>query len=155
MEESATVRTIRRGLLLILVLGLAGTAAELLLLKHTEDFWQILPLALIGISLPVLLWHAALPGRASLRVFQALMGIFVLTGLAGTLLHYRGNVEWELERMPGIGGFELVRSALMGATPALAPGTMVLLGLVGLLYTFRHPGLQRPGADSSSTGLDP
>jgi hypothetical protein len=28
---------------------------------------------------------------------------------------------------------------ITGATPVLAPGSMVLLGLVGFAYTYRHP----------------
>ncbi len=36
-------------------------------------------------------------------------------------------------------GFELAWEALKGATPSLAPGTMMLLGMLGLIYTFRHP----------------
>jgi hypothetical protein len=61
---------------------------------------------------------------------------FILSGAAGVLLHFRGNVEWERERTPGIGGSSLVRQALMGATPTLAPGTMLQLGLVGLIYSY-------------------
>ena len=34
---------------------------------------------------------------------------------------------------------ELIWESLTGAMPLLAPGTMVQLGVVGLLYTFRHP----------------
>jgi hypothetical protein len=37
----------------------------------------------------------------------------------------------------------------MGATPLLAPGIMLQLGLVGLLFTFRHPALARPGDATS------
>ena len=35
-------------LLVILVLGLLGTATELILLQHYEDWKQVVPLALIG-----------------------------------------------------------------------------------------------------------
>jgi hypothetical protein len=42
---------------------------------------------------------------------------------------------------PALAGFELVRESLSGATPALAPGTMIQLGLIGLAYTYRHPRL--------------
>ena len=133
------LRTVRRVLAAILVVGLVGSGVELLLLKHTDGLWQILPLILIGAALLVLGWHAAAPGRASVRAVQAMMLICVLSGLAGVLLHYRGNVEWELERMPGTHGWELFRHAIMGATPALAPGTMLQLGLVGLLFCYRHP----------------
>jgi len=30
----------------------------------------------------------------------------------------------------------LFREAMMGATPALAPGAMIQIGLIGLLYAF-------------------
>jgi hypothetical protein len=133
---------VRRVLAAILVVGLIGSAVELLLLKHTDGFWQLLPLLLIGAALLGLAWHAAAPSRASLRALQALMAILVVSGIAGVLLHYRGNVEWELERLPGTHGWELFRHAVMGATPALAPGTMLQLGLVGLLFTYRHPVLE-------------
>src|SRR5215208_1351141 len=130
---------VRRGLLAILVLGLAGTEIELLLLKHTDGFWQILPLGLIGAGIVVVVWCAVTESPASQRVLDAVMIAFILSGTAGVLLHFQGNVEWERERMPGIGGSSLVRQALMGATPTLAPGTMLQLGLVGLLYSYvRH-----------------
>ena len=133
------LRTFRRVLAAILVVGLVGSGIELLLLKHTDGVWQLVPLVLIGAALLLFGWHAVAPGRASVRALQALMAVFLLSGIAGVLLHYRGNVEWELERMPGTGGWELFRHAVMGATPSLAPGTMLQLGLVGLLFCYRHP----------------
>ena len=150
--ESSVVRFFRRVLLVILLAGLLGSAIELLLLNHTDGFWQLAPLGLIGVALLVLLWHAVRPGRPSLRALQVLMAIFLVSGLLGIWLHYNGNVEWELERMPGTGGWELFRHALMGATPALAPGTMLQLGLVGLLFTYRHP-LIKQVSQPSETGI--
>ena len=144
MPPADPLRPFRRLLAAILVVGLIGSGIELLLLKHTDGIWQLLPLLLIGAALLVLGWHAAAPGRPSLRALQGLMAIFVLSGIAGVLLHYRGNVEWELERMPGAAGWELFRHALMGATPSLAPGTMLQLGLVGLLFSYRHPATKGP-----------
>ena len=130
---------VRRLLLVILLLGLPGTGVELLLMGHTEGFWQLVPLVLIALSLLALGWHGVDRKAASLRVFQATMILFVMSGAAGVLLHYRGNVEFELEMYPTLSGWELLRKALTGATPALAPGTMLQLGLVGLTYTYRHP----------------
>jgi hypothetical protein len=43
-------------------------------------------------------------------------------------------VEFERELNPDASGFSLFRDAMMGATPALAPGTMILLGAVGWAY---------------------
>jgi hypothetical protein len=67
------------------------------------------------------------------------MVLCLFAGLVGLGLHYQGNVEFELEMYPSMGGVDLVWEALTGATPALAPGTMVGLGLLGLAYTHRHP----------------
>ena len=40
-------------------------------------------------------------------------------------------------------GAELIRKVSTGATPVLAPGTMSLLGVIGLLHAYRHPALTR------------
>ena len=47
--------------------------------------------------------------------------------------------------MPTLAGKEMVAEMLTGAFPALAPGTMALLGLIGLLLTWRHPALESAG----------
>lgn len=139
--ETGTVAVVRRLLLVILLVGILGTGAELLLLEHTEDFWQLVPVYLLAASLAVLGWHAVRRGAASVRAFQMTMILFVVSGVVGVLLHYRGNVEFELELHPAASGLELFAEAMKGATPALAPGAMIQLGLLGLAYTYRHPAL--------------
>jgi hypothetical protein len=141
-RTSATLERVRAFLLWILVVGLIGTGAELILLEHYEDTWQLAPLILIAWGLIVIGWLVARPGRPGFRVFQVTMWLFVASGLVGVLLHYKGNVEFELEMYPSLGGFGLFKEAMMGATPALAPGTMLQFGLLGLAYTFRHPVLR-------------
>jgi hypothetical protein len=132
---------VRRLLLFTLVLGLVGTGAELLLLQHYDDGWQLVPLGLIAVALVLLVLHGVSSGPAGLRGIQALMGLFIISGFAGAWFHYKANSEFELEMNPALAGFELVRESLSGATPALAPGTMIQLGLIGLAYTYRHPRL--------------
>ena len=139
---AATLSLVRRALLWTYVFGAAGTAVELVLLEHYDGAWQWAPIVLLAASLLVLAWHAAPRGRrAGVLAFRATMLVFVVSGIAGTLLHYRGNVEFELEREPSLAGLRLFWEAMRGATPALAPGTMIQLALVGLAYTFRHPAL--------------
>lgn len=135
--------------LAILVLGLTGTAAELILLQHYEDGWQIVPIALIGLALAVLVSHGLTRGAASVRALQVLMVLFVVSGLVGMGLHHDANAEFELEMDASLSGFRLFTESLSGATPALAPGTMVHLGLLGLVYTYRHPRSEvvKPGSD--------
>jgi len=136
-----TASVLRTALLGLYLLGSTGTLAELLLLEHTEDRWQLVPLGLIGAGLVVVAWYALTRAAASIRVFQLLMFLFIGSGVAGILLHYRGNMEFELEMYPGMAGAELFRESLMGAFPALAPGAMFLFGLIGLAWTYRHPAV--------------
>ncbi|MGI9078176.1 MAG: hypothetical protein ACR2G6_12745 [Gemmatimonadaceae bacterium] len=139
--ESTTLSVIRTILFATLILGILGILAELLLLEHTEGFWQQMPLYLLFAGLGVLVWHAIDRRAASVRVVQGTMLLFVASGAIGAILHYKGNVEFELEMNAASRGFDLFMEAMMGATPALAPGAMIQLGLVGLAYTFRHPAL--------------
>lgn len=128
-------------LLFVLVLGLAGTGTELLLLQHYEDSWQLVPLFLIALALLTLTWHALTHEPASVRAIQAVMALFLFSGIAGLWFHYHANSEFELEMDPSLAGLQLFKESMSGATPALAPGTMIELGLIGLVYTYRHPQL--------------
>jgi hypothetical protein len=124
--------TLRRLLLLTLAAGIAGVGLELLFIGHVEDRLQLVPLVLLAGGLAMVAWHAARPSRASVRAVRGLMTRFVVSGLLGVGLHYRGNHEFEREMYPSMAGMELVGKTLTGATPVLAPGSMALLGVVGL-----------------------
>lgn len=124
-----------RLLLAIWLFALAGTAAELLLLGHFDGFLQLIPVGLVALGLAVGSWYAARPGPASLLAFRGTLVALALGGLAGLWLHYRGNVEFELEMYPGLSGTHLVWQAVTGATPTLAPGAMVVLALIGYSVT--------------------
>jgi hypothetical protein len=136
----------------IILLGILGLAAELLLLEHFEEWRQWLPLALLTGSL--IAWGAqALVGSAgTVRFLQGMMGLCIVAGVVGVWFHYQGNTEFELEMYPAMAGWELFKESMMGATPALAPGAMVQLGLIGLAWSFRHPALAgRTGNDVTSS----
>ena len=139
--EHRTTRALRSLLLAVLLFGVLGTLAELYLLEHYEDWWQLVPLLLLGVAAPVIARCWAVPSAATLRVLQGLMLLLVIVGALGVYQHYSGNAEFELEMYPSRAGFELFWESLKGATPALAPGTMTMFGLLGLATTFRHPGL--------------
>jgi hypothetical protein len=72
------------------------------------------------------------------------MVLQIATAIAGLIFHYRGNVEFEIERDESLRGLALFWEAIRGATPALAPGALAQLGLVGLAFTYRHPALKDP-----------
>ena len=144
-RQLTTLAVIRGALLIILVIGLIGLLVELLLLDHTEDPWQRLPIFLIITSLIILGWHATDRGPLSLRFLQGTMLVFVVTGVLGLMLHFKGNIAFELEMQPSAIGWPLIWAALKGATPTLAPAAMVQLGLIGLAYAYRHPALRYKG----------
>jgi hypothetical protein len=139
--EPVALASIRKILLGALAAGLAGTLGELLLLGHFDSSSQWIPLVLLGLGMAIVAWHVASPRALTVRALQVTMALFVAAGALGVGLHYDGNVEFEREITPAIAGFELVRKALTGATPVMAPGAMTLLGVIGLAYAYRHPSM--------------
>ena len=142
-------------LLSVLVLGLVGVGTELVFLNHLESASQILAPALVGIALAAVLAHVIQRGAVSVRVLQLVMVVFIATGVLGMYYHYAANVEFQREMDPSLAGMALFWKAMSAKTPpALAPGSMAQLGLIGLAYTFRHPALTRSGgrAPSGSDG---
>jgi len=133
----------RRLLLAILLLGLAGITAELLLLNHVEDLYQLIPVLLSGAAVVTAALVAVRPTPGTVRLFQSVMLLLLISGAVGVAFHFQATMEFQLEMDPTLAGMALFRKAIVAkAPPALAPGAMTQLGLIGLAYTFRHPALQ-------------
>jgi hypothetical protein len=145
--------SLRQLLLAVILLGIVGLQVELALLRHAESFTQWIPHVVLMIGLLSTLAVYLQPGPSTLRAFQVVMLIFLIVGALGVYLHFKGNVEFALERNPSLSGAALIWKALRGATPALAPGALAQLGLLGLLYTYRNPAFaggnaqDRPNVD--------
>lgn len=145
MPEStpiATLATLRRLLLGILLFGLVGTATELTLMGHDEDGWQMIPLVVLTMAILASIAMLAIGHRAWVAPgFRMAMLLLMLSGAMGSVLHYRANMEFKLEMDPSLAGFALFSSVIRAkAPPALAPGNMALLGLLGLACAFRLDG---------------
>jgi hypothetical protein len=134
-KEGPDTLYVLRMLLTIWLVGVLGTTAELLLLAHFDGFLQVIPLVVLAIGLLAAAWYVTRPGTGSLRAFRSTLLLFAISGALGLYLHYRGNVEFEKERDPTLGAFQLFWEAITGATPALAPGTMILLAMIGYAMT--------------------
>ena len=134
------VARIRWWLLAVLVFELMGTLVELLLLQHFEDLLQWVPLVLIVLTLILVAWHVASPQPATVRALQVTMGALALAGLVGIGAHLNGAAEFQLEMDPSQPRWNVFKKALQAqAPPALAPGVMLQMGLLGLIFTYRHP----------------
>ena len=131
--SGATLSRLRRLLLGLLLLGLVGTAAELVLMGHDEDAWQLIPLVVIAMAVlasGALLWGQTGVRRGSdrgqtgvrpasdggqtprarsstVRFFRLSMLLLILSGVLGAVLHYRANMEFKLEMDPSLNGWAL------------------------------------------------
>lgn len=143
----STLARVRRLLIGLLCLGLCGTTLELWLIGHHEDVWQWLPLAVMTVATLVSVWLVFTWSRSATAVFRIMMLVLMVTGIVGAVLHYRANMEFQLEMDPSLSGLALMGEILHAkAPPALAPGNMVLLSLVGLVAVWRSER-----SDSSSS----
>jgi len=143
-SQAAFLANLRKFLLAILALGMIGSLTELILLKHSEDLFQWVPLVLLAVGLVVLAWHGVSGSALSARLIRWLMYGFVAAGVAGIYFHFQGSAEFKLESQPNLRGMALFWEAIRAkAPPLLAPGAMVQLGLLGLAYTYKHPVLQQ------------
>lgn len=147
----ATLASLRRLLLGILLFGLVSTATELILIGHDEDVWQMIPLIVLAIAILASLGMVARRSTSATgptRLFRAAMVLLMLSGAMGSVLHYRANMEFKREMDPSLSGFALFSSVVQAkAPPTLAPGNMALLGLLGLACAFRLD-LQTPSQNS-------
>ena len=141
LSPSIVLKRLRGFLLLLLGAEMIGVGAELLLISHWEDWWQRMPLVLLAVGLVVLVRPRDLPEPLSIRAFQLVMLLFVLSGCLGMWLHYDGRAEFRLELDPSLAGWKLFRAAMTGSTtpPVLAPGMMIQMGCLGLACVYRHP----------------
>src|SRR3954468_22119287 len=103
--DSAYLETLRGWILGILLLGLAGTVVELILLSHYEQPVQMIPVALIALSIAALAWHFLTRDALSLKFLMLVMALFVIAGFAGFVAHFHGSAEFALELDPDIGGW--------------------------------------------------
>jgi hypothetical protein len=129
---------LRRHVLALVALGFIGTAVELQLLAHDEEVNQWIPFVSIALALAAIAWWLIAERAAAVRAVQLAMFIVIITGLAGVVLHYRGNMEFQLELDPSLGGVALMTKVLQAKSPpALAPANMALLAIIGLATVSR------------------
>ena len=105
-----------------------------------------------ALALGILGWHRASRSAITIHALRLTMVLAIVSAGIGFALHYRANAEFQLDIDPSMGGPALWMKVLRAkAPPALAPGVMAHLGLLGLAYTYRHPALQEPVNSSRSS----
>jgi hypothetical protein len=137
-------------MLAVLVFGCVGLIGELVLLEHYTEINQLPPLVLSALTLVAILWHWQSGNKPSLRFLQVISLLLVVAGVVGVFLHMDSNIEFERELEPDLVGMPFWLNVIRGATPMLAPGTLIQFGMLGLLYAYRHPALKAPGASNAA-----
>jgi hypothetical protein len=133
---------LRSWLLVLLTVGLAGTGTDLILLEHYEDSWQLVPLFLIVIALVTIAAFVITRSAIAIRVLQLIMAFCLVAGGLGFGLHYRSNAEKQRNMDPTLTHWAMFKKVIRAkAPPALAPAAMGQLGLLGLVFCYRHPAL--------------
>jgi hypothetical protein len=149
-----TIKMMRSLILVILAIGVLGMLGELLLMRHYrhDSQWIAVALTLLtgacatvlalltGACATVLAFN---PNARMLRAVQLALLLVVLGSAFGVLEHLKVNYEVAAATDPALNAVSLVWEAFKGRSPALAPGALAQLGLLGLLFTFRHPNLER------------
>lgn len=138
MNPVEILRRLRRLLLGFASLLFVGTLAELWLTDHMEDFVQLIPFALCGAGLLAVFLVLVRPRRATVRGLRACMFFVVLGSLFGVYQHVWNNIAFQREIDPGASGAAVVRAALGGANPLLAPGILAMAAMLALAATYHY-----------------
>ena len=143
--------TLRRGILALAAIGIAGTTVELVFLRHWSGATQLVvwpAMLLLVVGLWVVVRRPSVSGIRWARILSATVLVFAAVGIA---LHVRGNLEaGPLDRVyattwDGLSSLEqwwLAITGGVGPAPVLAPGALSEIALMILLATVAHPALR-------------
>ncbi|HLL77613.1 MAG TPA: hypothetical protein VK421_20320 [Pyrinomonadaceae bacterium] len=145
MRPEVVLTRLRRFLLALSVVLLAGAVAELWFVEHTEDPIQLIPFVLSGLGGAAVIVALLRPNRASLWALRLVMLLVVLGSLLGVYLHVESNYGLERELYPDRPAGQLLLGALGGANPLLAPGVLAVAAVLALAATYQHPAIAKRG----------
>ena len=137
VTQDHRLSTISTVILVVLIFGMVGLLAELLLIAHYEDATQWIPLVLLAVGLVALAIDRVLARGWTQLLVQLTMVLVVAAGALGIYFHFHGSREFQLEMDPQMRGATLVWHIMRAKSPpTLAPGSMVQLGILGLGYAY-------------------
>jgi hypothetical protein len=153
-SDAATIQGVRLLIMSAIALALIVIEVELIYVGHTgANNGQLIAVVLVAVGLATATWHTIARNTASIVVFRINMYLFLVFGLDGILTHYHAGVQSALKSQPALSGFPLLVAALSGNIPLLAPGMLIQVGLLGLVYTYNHPLDARVGKSVGSLRL--
>lgn len=142
MQSTSMEQRLRRFLLAVTAAIFTGSVFELILIGHHEETLQWMPflVSAVGFVAVAGVWFS--PGRSLLLVLRWVMVVTILTSLLGMWLHFSGNLAFTREINPSFSLSESIWPAMKGSYPLLAPGILLVAGVLGFAATWRHPVLR-------------
>ena len=138
MTSSDVLARLRWFLLVLSTMLFSGTLVELWLVNHTEDIVQWLPFVLSGAGVIVVLFFLLNPRRATMLSLRGWMLVVIAGSLFGIYQHVSNNIAFEREISPTAPTSRILRAALSGANPLLAPGMLAVSALLALAATYQY-----------------
>lgn len=152
---------LRRGLVVLAFLGIAGASAELVFTKHWTTIgmavaWADIAVCLVaGVILAIASTPRAVRSRRAVLTARWLSVIGLVLAVVGVVLHVWANLQagpadptlgatWAT--IPPLEQLWDAVTGTVGKAPSLAPGALAETSLILLLATVRHPALDARAA---------
>lgn len=150
-STDAAAPVLRRGLLGLAALTVAGLCVELAVEHHWTQPMQLVAWAALAVTLLAVVLVLGTPSPGRVRLARILAIIVMLSALLGSREHIESNYEsgelgqvygdrWDT--LPQSTRWWLAVSKTVGPSPPVAPGALAQAGLCVLLATLRHPSLR-------------
>ena len=151
-SDGPEASALRRSVILVAAVGIVGLLAELLVERHWGTPVRYVPwLCLAALAWSVWrLWRGASAGH--IRAARILAGASALGGVVGIALHINENYtagpldqKYSLiwDSMSEAERWWAAFSKSLGPAPTFAPAALILLALLVIVATQRHPALAR------------
>jgi hypothetical protein len=149
-ESIDTATVLRRGVLALALLGIAGTTVELLFLRHWQSATQLLVWPAIALLAAAFVALSHRPRRRTILVVRGLVLLIAMWAVVGIGFHVLENLNAGpldrnyAARWDSMSAYEQLFAAVTGAVgpaPTLAPGVLAEISLALFLATVRHPAL--------------
>jgi hypothetical protein len=151
-SEDTESSTLRRSVIVVAALSIVGLAAELVIERHWGSAIRFVPwIALVALAWAVFrLWHG--PTARDIRAARAIAVAAMAAAMLGIALHITENYKagpldqkysllWDA--MSETERWWAAFSKSLGPAPTFAPAALVLVALLVLVATQRHPVLSR------------
>ncbi len=111
-----------------------GLILELWLIEHYEDLLQFTPLFCVALASILLVADRYSDAKWIRLAFKGLLVINAFCAVLGVYLHLKANFEFEKEIYANETTMNLLINSFSGALPVFAPGSLLILSLLGILY---------------------